>query len=172
MRDQSHRLRTELDLLPATPASFSALDTEPKEFTRLTRRALSAYGDLPRLVASPLTRLPVIEQRMPDGEGGSLQRAAGLKKLLAEAIDRLKPDSPEAFGSSDEWRHYNSLYFPYVAGIRPYSRRLGRLPTDGTLREAMKWFAAAVPERTLHNWQNEAAALIARHLRELENPST
>jgi hypothetical protein len=126
---------------------------------------------LPRLAASPLTRLPVIEKRLPDGEGGSLQRAAELKKLLAGAIDRLKPDSPEDFGGSDEWRHYNSLYFPYVAGIRPYSRRAGPPPADGTLGEATEWFAAAVPERTLHNWQNEAAALIARHLRELENPS-
>lgn len=171
LRDQSDRLRTELDLLPATPATFSALDTDPKDFTRLTRRALSAYGDLPRLAASPLTRLPIIDKRMPDGEGGSLQRAAELKKLLAGAINQLKPDSPEGFGGSDEWRHYNSLYFPYVAGIRPYSRRAGPPPADGTLREATEWFAAAVPERTLHNWQNEAAALIARHLRELEGPA-
>ena len=73
-------------------------------------------------------------------------------------------------GTSDEWRHYTSLYFPYVAGIRPYSRRPAPASTDGALREAAEWFAAAVPERTLHNWQNEAARLIAGHLRELDDP--
>jgi hypothetical protein len=168
LRDQSDRLRTELDLLPASPPHFSARETDPAEFTRLTRRALSAYGDLPKLAASPLIQLPEIDRRRAGGEAGSLARAAELKKLLAAAIDRLKPDSPASFGESDEWRHYNSLYFPYVAGLRPYSRRAAA-PADPVLQEAAAWFAAAVPERTLHNWQNEAAALIAQHLRELED---
>ena len=43
-------------------------------------------------------------------------------------------------------------------------------PDKNKSQEATEWFATAVPERTLHNWQNEAAALIARHLRELEIP--
>jgi hypothetical protein len=34
------------------------------EFGRLTRRALSNYGNLPRLATSPLTRLPLIEARL------------------------------------------------------------------------------------------------------------
>ena len=33
-------------------------------------------------------------------------------------------------------------------------------------REALTWFQSQVPERTLHNWQNAAAKLIARDLSE------
>jgi hypothetical protein len=32
--------------------------------------------------------------------------------------------------------------------------------------EALEWFRQEVPERTLYNWQNKAAELIAQSLRE------
>jgi hypothetical protein len=96
-----------------------------------------------------------------------LERAAVLKTLLAESIARLKPLTGEDFGASDEWRYYNALYFPYVAGLKPYSRRT--LHDDGLApaeQAALDWFQAQVPERTLHNWQNAAARLVAQDLRE------
>ena len=36
---------------------------------------------------------------------------------------------------------------------------------DETARAALDWFHTSVPERTLHNWQNAAAKLIAEDLR-------
>ena len=89
-----------------------------------------------------------------------------LKILLAESIARLKPASPKGFDSSDEWRYYNALYFPYVAGLRPYSRGQERdlAPEE---QEALNWFQAYVPERTLYNWQNAGAKLVANDLWEL-----
>ncbi len=135
-------------------------------FLHLTRRALSHYGDLSRLVASPLINLPLIERRLaarglPDNPLG---RAHELKALLAESIARLKPASGQ-FGVSDEWRHYNALYFPYVVGLKPYSQRL---LTDGLApdeQSALAWFQSQVPQRTLYNWQATAAALVAQDLR-------
>jgi len=152
------RLDTEIDLARIDAA----------EFARLTRRALSHYGDLPRLATNPLTRLPQIEQRLArlGTSNDILEPASELKALLAESVARLKPRGQGDFGTSDEWRHYNALYFPYIAGLKPYSRRAPHERLDPPARLALEWFQAAIPERTLYNWQNAAAKLVAQDLRE------
>lgn len=122
------------------------------EFARLTRKALSHYGDLGKLVASPLIALT--------DDAPPLDRAAQLKGMLLTSIQRLKPADGD-FGTSDEWRYYNALYFYYVKGIRPYSVRTKREDLDAEDRRALQWFVTQVPERTLHNWQNAAARLVA-----------
>ena len=94
-----------------------------------------------------------------------LERAAELKAILAESIARLKPRERSDFGTTDAWRYYNALYFPYVVGLKPYSRRPGTNHLDPVARQALDWFAAMVPERTLHNWQNAAAKLVAQDVR-------
>ncbi len=154
----------------ALPRANPALDPasiDMAEFERLTRRALSHFGDLPRLASSPLTQLPLVDQRLAKrgASGDALERAAELKALLVESIDKLKPRNGGDFGTSDEWRHFNAVYFPYVAGLKPYSRRVDAQPDDPAVREALEWFRVAVPERTLYNWQTAAAKLIARDLR-------
>jgi len=53
-------------------------------------------------------------------------------------------------------------------GLKPYSRRSANGHDDHTgpaAREALAWLRASVPERTLYNWQNAAAALVAQDLR-------
>lgn len=75
-------------------------------FARLTRRALGHYADLTKLVASPLTALPVIDERLaargaPDH---SVERANELKAVLADGIARLKPRDAGDFGTTEEWR--------------------------------------------------------------------
>ncbi|NUT99950.1 MAG: hypothetical protein HOY78_48885 [Saccharothrix sp.] len=158
--EERAELREAADALPRR-----APLAEDADFVKLTRRALSSYGDLGKLVASPLTELPVISSRLaargaPDQP---LERAAELKSLLLESIQRLKPKDGD-FGTSDEWRHYNALYFYYVVGIRPYSRRTKREDLDPEARKALAWFVNQVPERTLHNWQNAGAKLVAADL--------
>lgn len=137
-----------------------------KEFARLTRRALSNMGNLTKLASSPLTRLPVVYQRLAEkGQAnGTLDRANELKLVLTESIERLKPPDSGEFGTTDEWRYYNALYFPYVIGIKPFSHR--NLMDDDTLHEVITWFQTYVPERTLYNWQTAGAQLIAQDLRE------
>ncbi|MEU8380267.1 hypothetical protein [Streptosporangium sp. NPDC048865] len=132
------------------------------EFVRLTRRALAGYGDLGKLAASPLANLPVIDARITGDV--PLERAAELRHLLLESIRRLKPRDGE-FGTSEEWRFYNVLYFPYVRGLRPYRRGAGRGGLTADERRAFDWFVGEVPERTLYNWQNAAAKLVADDLR-------
>ena len=53
----------------------------------------------------------------------------------------------------------------YVLGIKLLSyNALDDLPPDA--HKVVDWFRANVPERTLHNWQNAAARLIAQDLRD------
>ncbi|MET0900142.1 MAG: hypothetical protein ABWY45_19705, partial [Mycobacterium sp.] len=82
--DRSSLRRTEA-ALPLRAASPLA-DVDDDTFARLTRRALGHYGDLSKLVASPLTALPLIDDRLaargaPDQP---LERAAELKAVLAD----------------------------------------------------------------------------------------
>ncbi|ADD44504.1 hypothetical protein [Stackebrandtia nassauensis] len=160
--------RAELrDAIDALPRRGPLDDVDAEEFARLTRRALSHYGDLGRLVSSPLTALPVIDARLA-ARGASdvpLERAAELKAVLREGIERLKPSGD--FGLSDEWRHYNALHYVYVVGLRPYSQRARHDGLSSLDKKVLQWFRTAVPQRSLHNWQNAAARLIADTLRDM-----
>ena len=105
MNDDRQTLRQTADALPL----LSALEPDSvneEQFTRLTRRALSHLGDLPKLATSPLTNLPAVQGTNP------LDRAHSLKSLLTQSIQKLKPQSDSKFGTTDEWRYYNALYFP------------------------------------------------------------
>lgn len=144
------------------------VDVDDDTFARLTRRALGHYADLTKLVASPLTALPVIDERLaargaPDQP---LERANELKAVLADGIARLKPRNAGDFGTTEEWRYYNALYFPYVVGVRAYAQNATAAGLDPTARQAWQWLVTEVPQRSLHNWQNAAARLIAADLRE------
>lgn len=165
VREERKRLVTESDILSRKDAGVDLSALSEEERSRLTRRALSHFGDLNRLASNPLTHLPVVESRLkskniPDT---TLDRANELKLVLSESILKLKPHSEQDFDSTDEWRFYNSLFFPYVAGLRPYSRNQEK-DLSGFEKEALEWFQSFVPERTLHNWQNAAAKLVANNL--------
>lgn len=168
LRSTRAQLRMESALLPRLDPGFDLKNIDEDKRVRLTRRALSNYGNLPRLASSPLTQLPLIGKRLKVRQvsENTLERANELKGLLTESILRLKPPGEKTFDSSDEWRYFNALYFPYVAGLKPYSRGQDReLASDE--QEALNWLQAFVPERTLYNWQNAGAKLIANDLWEL-----
>ncbi len=163
--DRAALRRTEAALPLRSANPLASVDDE--SFARLTRRALGHYGDLSKLVASPLTALPMIDQRLaargaPDQP---LERANELKALLADRIARLKPRDGGDFGTTEQWRHYNALYFPYVVGVRAYAQNATAAGLDPVARQAWQWFVTEVPQRSLHNWQNAAARLIAADLR-------
>jgi hypothetical protein len=162
-RETLRRTQSALPLVSADPLD----DFDEDTFARLTRRALGHYGDLSKLVASPLTALPAIDERLaargaPDQP---LERAIELKALLADRIARLKPRDGGDFGTTEQWRYYNALYFPYVVGVRAYAQNATAAGLDATARQAWQWFVTEVPQRSLHNWQNAAARLIAADLR-------
>lgn len=159
LRQEQAELQAAAEAITRVNPSLELIEMPEKDFIRLTRRALSHLSNLPRLASSPLIQLPMVA-----GEG-RLQRAAQLKVLLIEQIGQLKPVTDEKFASTDAWRHYNALYFPYVVGLKPYSRRAiyDNLPPEQ--EQALDWFRTMVPERTLYNWQNAGAKLIAGELR-------
>jgi hypothetical protein len=170
---RSPDLRADRAALRRTEAALPLRSANPLDgvddntFARLTRRALGHYGDLSKLVASPLTALPIIDERRAarGAPHQPLERANELKALLADRIARLKPRDGGDFGTTEQWRHYNSLYFPYVVGVRAYAQNATASGLDPIARQAWQWFVTEVPQRSLHNWQNAAARLIAADLR-------
>jgi hypothetical protein len=165
VREKRRRLVTESEILSRKDSGINLSKLNENERSRITRRALSHFGDINRLASNPLTQLPAIESRMkvrniPDT---TLDRANELKSVLTESILRLKPQGKREFDTTDEWRFYNALFFPYVTGLRPYSRTQEK-ELAGYEKDALEWFQSFVPERTLHNWQNTAAKLIANDL--------
>lgn len=167
LRRDRGELRAAVDALARKDVGTSLAELDDAEFARLTRRALSHYGDLGKLVSNPLVDLPVIATRLASRGAAEapLERAAELKTVLGECIAHLRPKTGEEFGTTEEWRYYNALYFYYVRGIRPYSVRTKREDVDAVCRRALSWFADQVPERTLHNWQTAGARIIASELR-------
>jgi hypothetical protein len=159
LNDERQTLLQTADALPLLSALEPASEND-EQITRLTRRALSHLGNLPKLATNPLVNLPTIHGTNP------LDRAHALKSLLVQGIQKLKPQSESKFGTTDEWRYYNALYFPYVLGLKPYTRRADYDSLDDISRAALDWFQTSVPERTLHNWQNTAAKLIAEDIKE------
>ncbi|MDD7811160.1 hypothetical protein PP713_01075 [Mycobacterium sp. CSUR Q5927] len=170
---RSPALRADRAALRDTEAALALRSTGPLDdvdeetFVRLTRRALAHYGDLSKLVASPLTALPAIGERLaargvPDAP---LERANELKALLADRIAALKPRDGGEFGTTEQWRYYNALYFPYVVGVRAYAQNATAAGLDPTARQAWQWLVTEVPQRSLHNWQNAGARVIAADLR-------
>ena len=175
---RSPRLRADRAALRTTEAALPLCSSSPLDdlddetFARLTRRALGHYGDLAKLVASPLTQLPEIDARLaargaPDQP---LERAAELRALLADQISRLKPRGDGDFGTSEQWRYYNALYFPYVVGVRAYAQNATAAGLDPVARQAWQWLVTDVPQRSFHNWQNAGARLIAADLRSRRVP--
>ncbi|OBC02373.1 hypothetical protein A5784_15765 [Mycobacterium sp. 852013-50091_SCH5140682] len=162
-REALRRTEAALPLRSGSPLD----DVDDDAFARLTRRALGHYGDLSKLMASPLTALPAIDARLAERGAADqpLERANELKALLADRIAALKPRDGGDFGTTEQWRHYNSLYFPYVVGVRAYAQNATAAGLDPVARQAWQWLVTEVPQRSLHNWQNAAAKVIAADLR-------
>jgi hypothetical protein len=164
LREERATLRGVERALPRLQPQNDLLADEER-FVRYTRQALSHYGDLSRLVASPLMTLPLMQERLEARQATSnpLECAHELKKVLEESICRLKPAGGE-FGTTEEWKYFNVLYFPYVAGLKPYSRRANYAGLTPVEVQALEWFHVQVPQRTFYHWQGVAAELVAKDL--------
>ncbi len=140
------------------------------EFYRLVRNALSELRNMPRLATNRLTGLKLIRVRLvgDEKEINHLSKATELRKILSEMIDDLKPLDSGSWDIADNWRHYNCLFLPYIRGLSQkdaLSTQAGSVSKDE--RKVLDWYADIAP-RTLHNWQRDAAQLIATSLRTQE----
>jgi len=151
------------EALPRRRERHRLISTSQDEFVRLTRRALDDYGDIGRLLRSPLIDLPTVDRRLtrPAAEQ-PLARALELRAVLQESIARLKPDG--LFGTTEEWRHYNALHFCCVLGLRPYDRQPNTEGLDRDGRRALEWFRRYVPAGSLRQWQMDGSRLVAERL--------
>jgi hypothetical protein len=163
LRDDRSALLLLATALPRHRERHRLIVTGEQDFLRFTRRALDNYGDLGRLMRSPLTDLPAVDRRLTGRAiEQPLARAMELRAVLQESVDRLRPPGPPA--TTDEWRHYNALHYCSVLGLRPYERRPRTDGLDRETRRAVDWIRRYVPRRRLRRWQEEASALVARHL--------
>ncbi|SFK78387.1 hypothetical protein SAMN03159341_101556 [Paenibacillus sp. 1_12] len=168
LRQASSRLRLEESIQVRVDEEAAPEEMNEDDWYRFTRRALSNIGDLQRLATNPLTQLKWIDTRLRERGATNevLERAIELKSVLLEIILQLKPRGDEEFGNTDEWRHFNVLYFPYIVGIKPYSIRYSAEHLDTPSRAALEWLRTHVPERTLYNWQNAGARVIAMSMKD------
>lgn len=142
LRRARAELRTAASLLPRADYSLDLEILPDDEFVRLTRRALSHMSDPGKLAVSPLMRLPMLDQRVKSGH--TLERASELKLLLTESVNPLKPPAKGDFGTADEWRFYNVLYFPYVLGIKFLSYNHSDQLSDDA-HKVVEWFVPMSP---------------------------
>jgi hypothetical protein len=151
------------EALPRHRERHRLIATNETEFLRFVRQALDSYGDVGRLMRSPLTDLPAVDRRLAGkATEPAMGRALELRGVLQEAVAELRPTGP--FGTDEQWRYYNTLHFCCLLGLRPYGRRVR---TDGLDREArltIEWIRQYVPRHLLRRWQSEGSAKVARHL--------
>ncbi|TDF95932.1 hypothetical protein [Paenibacillus piri] len=168
LRQTRSRLRFEENIQVRVDEEAASEEMGEDDLYRYTRRALSHFGDLQRLASNPLAQMNWIDERLRERGAANevLERAIELKSVLSESIQQLKPRGDEQFGTTEEWRHFNALYFPYVVGIKPYSSRYSDNRLDAAAKAALTWYRANVPERTFYNWQNAGAKVIALSLRD------
>jgi hypothetical protein len=165
-----HRLREDrgallllAEALPRHRQRHRLVGIGQPDFLRFTRQALDNYGRLGRLMRSPLTDLPAVDRRLSGLTiEQPLARAMELRAVLQESVDRLRPAG--RFSTSDEWRHYNALYFGVVLGLDPYARRRSTEGLDRESRLALDWMRHNVPRQTLRRWKDEGASIVARRL--------
>ncbi|RZU49917.1 hypothetical protein EV385_1674 [Krasilnikovia cinnamomea] len=163
LRADRAALLTLADALPRRRERHSLIALSEQEFIRLTRRALDDYGDLARLLRSPLIDLPAVDRRLTGRVVDQpLARAVELQAVLRGGVARLKPSGLP--GTGEQWRHYNALYYLCVLGLRPYERRLRTEGLDRDARQVLEWMRRYVPRRMLREWQTEAAQLVAAEL--------
>jgi hypothetical protein len=141
------------------PARLERLESNPvyaPDFAKVVRDALRHYWGGPGLVESPLMRTRLVRQAVQENEGVP---ARGLRAVLTEAIERLKPEGERSMTAS-EWVVYNILEAKFVQGrpIREIADRMAISESDFYRKQR-----AAIEQL--------AKTLIAMELEEGEAPS-
>jgi hypothetical protein len=155
--------RETVGALVRAPEAEGAHPSSPEETAQASLRvlvegALRRLNDLPALSENPLL------ERLPEAAGPArrstpapvLERAAGLREALTQAIGRLRPQGPRPNpgpqGAQGGWLHYLVLQEAYVEG-RPNKQIMQRYYlSEGTFhrarRRAIDVLAADLAERS------------------------
>jgi hypothetical protein len=119
-----------------------------KEFPQMVRDALSHYWGGPKLTASPLLGLRVVQDALIENDGNAVR---ALRSVLTQAIEMQRPDGERRM-TATEWLIYNILDLKFVQGmrVRDIAQRL------------------AMSEADLYRKQKLAIEEVARTLSEME----
>jgi len=115
----------------ASSSARQGLATNPIHspgFTQTVKEALSQLWGGPKLTHSPLMRLQVVRDRLPENDHVPAKAA---RSVLTEAIERLRPEGERSLTAA-EWLLYNILELRYLQGhkIRDIARRLAMSESD------------------------------------------
>jgi hypothetical protein len=98
------------------------------ELPQWVHDALSHYWGGPRLTDNPLLQLEVVKQAAMEYNGNDVK---GLRTVLANAIERLRPDGERKL-TAPEWLLYNILEMKFLRGqkVRQVAMRLAVSESD------------------------------------------
>ncbi len=102
--------------------------TESPELPQWVHDALAHYWGGPRLTENPLLDLEVVKRAAADYDGNAVK---GLRVVLAEAIEHLRPDGERKL-TAPEWLLYNILEMKFLRGhkVREVAMRLAVSESD------------------------------------------
>jgi hypothetical protein len=109
-------------------AALLAEDLAPEaDLANWVKDALTHYWGGPKLTRSPLMRLQVVQSMVGAHDGNA---ANGLRALLRQAVDRVKPEGERRF--TTEWILYNILEMKFIEGrrVREVAGRLAMSEAD------------------------------------------
>ncbi len=118
--------------LPQTKTASDVIDETTvmshSDFTEMVRDALRYYWGGAKLSESLLLNLQVVEATSIQTDGN---RVNALRQVLADAIERLRPDGERSFIRTD-WILYNILEMRFIQGrkVRETARRLSMSDSD------------------------------------------
>ncbi|CAG0927586.1 hypothetical protein TFLX_00536 [Thermoflexales bacterium] len=112
---------------PTQPSPDATVAANP-EFPNWVKDALSHYWGGPKLTASPLLNLQVVELALPENHDDAPK---ALRAVLVEAIEQLRPDGERSFTAA-EWVLYNILELRFIQGrkVRDIAARLAMSESD------------------------------------------
>ena len=100
---------------------------EESDLANWVKDALTHYWGGPKLTASPLMRLQIVQELAEDHDGNA---ANALRALLRKAVDQVKPEGDRRF--TTEWILYNILEMKFIEGrkVREVASRLAMSEAD------------------------------------------
>jgi hypothetical protein len=104
-----------------------ALGADP-EYIAHVKDALSHFWGGPKLTASPLLRMTVVDRAMAEHDHNAPK---ALRAVLADAIEQLRPDGPRSLTAA-EWVLYNILEMRFLQGerVRDIARKMAMSESD------------------------------------------
>lgn len=96
------------------------------DFVEMVKDALRSYWGGPKLAESQLLKLGLVDENTTDGN-----RVQGLRQVLIDAIQRLRPEGQQNFTRTD-WILYNILELRFIQGrkVRDVALRLAMSHAD------------------------------------------